>query len=161
MRRMGSVAAVIVAVVALGGVWGFGNERADAAAENEMERRGCSEATLRGAYGIQMQGTRPSGPGGPIESAVGVVIRHYDGRGEFSQVDNVKGFISGLVPDREGFGTYEVNANCTGVTHFQPGPGISIEERFVIVNKGREVLSMVSSPPPVMITTTQKKIDWR
>ena len=120
--------------------------------------RPCSEATLRGTYGIQMQGTRPSGPGGPIESANGVVIRHYDGKGQFTQVDNVKGSISGWVPDREGFGTYEVNADCTGVTNFQPGPGISIEERFVIVNWGREVLSMVSSPPPVMITTIQEKI---
>jgi hypothetical protein len=120
--------------------------------------RRCSEATLRGAYGIQMQGTRPSGPGGPIETVIGVVIRHYDGQGQFTQVDNVKGSISGWVPDREGFGKYEVNADCTGVTNFQPGPGITIEERFLIVKGGREVLSMVSSPPPVMITTVQKKI---
>jgi len=102
-----------------------------------------------------------TGPGGPIESVVGVVIRRYDGHGGFTQVDNVKGSISGLVPDREGFGTYEVNEDCTGATHFQPGPGITIEEKLVIVNKGREVLSMVSNPPPVMITTIQRKIGWR
>lgn len=118
----------------------------------------CNDATLKGDYGIQLLGTRPSGPGGPIESVVGVVIRNYDGEGQFTQVDNVKGSISGWVPDREGSGTYEVNEDCTGSTLFQPAPGVSIEERFVIVNKGREVLSMVSTPPPFMITTIQKKI---
>jgi hypothetical protein len=157
---MGWSGAAAVAGVALGGAWGFGNERV-AADGDRTAGRGCTAATLRGAYGIQMQGSRPSGPGGPIESVVGVVIRHYDGHGEFTQVDNVKGSLSGLVPDREGSGTYEVNADCTGVTLFQPGPGISIEERFIIVNKGREVVSMVSSPLPVMVTTVQKKITWR
>ena len=160
MRRMGWAGVITVAVVASCGTWGFGVGRVDASGDHDG-RRGCSEATLRGAYGIQMQGTRPSGPGGPIESVVGVVIRHYDGRGGFSQVDNVKGSITGLVPDREGFGTYEVNEDCTGATHFQPGPGITIDEKFVIVKKGREVLSMVATPAPVMITTVQRKIAWR
>jgi hypothetical protein len=155
---MGWAASITVAVAAsLGGVWG-GTSRVDASGDHDGDGRGCREATLRGAYGIQMQGTRPSGPGGPIESVVGVVIRHYDGHGEFTQVDNIKGSISGLVPDREGFGTYEVNEDCTGVTHFQPGPGITIDEKFVIVNKGREVLSMVASPAPTM-TTVQREID--
>jgi len=161
MRRMGWAGAVTAAVVALGGVWGFGVGSVDASGDHAAGRRECSEATLRGAYGIQMQGTRPSAPGGEIESVVGVVFRHYDGRGEFTQVDNVKGSISGLAPDRPGSGTYTVNADCTGATLFQPGPGFTIEERFVIVNRGQEVRSMVASPLPVMITTVQKKIDWR
>ena len=58
----------------------------------------------------------------------------------------------------EGSGTYEVNADCTGATSFQPAPGVTIEERFVIVNQGQELVSRVSNPPPVMITTIQKKI---
>jgi hypothetical protein len=157
---MGWVGALAAASVVVGGAWAA-SPATVAASGDGAGRRGCREATLRGAFGIQMQGTRPSGPGGPIESMVGVVIRHYDGQGEFTQVDNVKGSISGLVPDREGFGTYEVNEDCTGVTRFQPGPGLLIEERFVIVNEGREVLSMVATPAPVMVTTVQKKIDWR
>jgi hypothetical protein len=161
MRRMGWAGAITAAAVALGGVWGLGNAGVAAAGHDAAERRGCSEATLRGAFGIQMQGTRPSAPGGAIESVVGVVIRHYDGHGEFTQVDNVKGSISGLAPDRPGSGTYTVNADCTGATLFQPGPGLTIQERFVIVDKGREVRSMVASPLPVMMTTVQKKIDGR
>ena len=89
---------------------------------------------------------------------IGVVYRRYDGRGGFTQVDNVKGSITGIVPGRPGSGTYEVNADCTGATLFQPGPGITIEERFVIVEQGREVLSMVVSPLPVMMTTVQRRM---
>ncbi len=61
-------------------------------------------ATLRGDYGGQIEGTRPA-PGGLTESVIGVVIRTYDGQGNFSQIDNVKGSITGTVADRSGFGT--------------------------------------------------------
>ena len=111
-----------------------------------------------------MEGTRPAGPPPgpglppPIESVVGVVTRTYDGQGGFVQIDNIKGSITGIVPDRPGSGTYEVNANCSGVTRFEPGPGILIEERLVIVDGGREVFSIVSSPALTMVATVQKKV---
>jgi len=162
MRRMGWAGVSIVAAAALVGAQGFGSERDDEkSGDGHAKARGCSEATLKGAYGIQMQGTRPVGPGGPVESLIGVVIRVYDGHGQFTQVDNVKGSITGIVPDREGSGTYEVNADCSGVTHFEPGPGISIEERLVIVDEGSEVFSIVSSPLPLMVSSVQKKVDAR
>jgi hypothetical protein len=126
--------------------------------EELRHRRGCSEATLRGTFGIQITGTRPSAPGGPIESVIGVVVRTYDGQGSFTQVDNVKGSISGTVPDREGFGTYQVNENCTGIAQLQPGPGILLEERLVIVDGGREVRSATILPAPVMVTGVHKKM---
>jgi hypothetical protein len=139
---------------------GAGGIRADTVQENERGRhRQCSVATLRGDYGIQIQGTRPSGPGGPIESVVGVVIRTYDGNGSFEQIDNVHGSISGTVPDRPGFGTYVVNANCTGVAYLQlPGPPFTIEERLVIVDNGLELSSATMNPPPVMVTSVHHKI---
>src|SRR5262249_11513312 len=96
--------------------------------------RQCSEATIRGEYGSEIQGTRPI-PGGGTESVIGVVWRSYDGHGNIEQTDNIKGSVTGLpVQDRPGFGTYEVNADCTGTTRFDPGPGIHLEERFVIVD---------------------------
>ena len=72
-------------------------------------RKPCNEATVRGDYGIQIQGTRPAPgvPGGPIESVIGIVHRTYDGRGNFTQVSNLKGSITGTNPDSESFGTYE------------------------------------------------------
>lgn len=162
MRRVmsASVAAVTLGVVVVV-AQGFTAAVADAEHRPAAPPPHCSVATLRGAYGIQGQGTRPSAPGGPIESAIGVVLRIYDGAGQFTQVDNIKGSISGITPDRPGFGTYEVNEDCTAVAHFQPGPGISLEERMVIVAGGDEILSIVSSPLPVMMSSRQTRVSGR
>jgi hypothetical protein len=127
--------------------------------ENNEHGQGkqCSEATVGGDYGIQIQGTRPA-PGGLIESVIGVVLRNYDGHGSFSQVSNVKGSITGTVPDSPGFGTYEVNADCTGIVRFQAAPGVVIEERLVVVDNGREIRTAVMVPAPVMITGVHQRI---
>ena len=120
----------------------------------------CSEATVRGDYGSQIQGTRPAPgvPGGPTESVIGVLLRTYDGQGNFSQVSNVKGSISGTVPDSEAFGTYEVHPDCTGIIRFVPFPGSLVEERLVIVDDGREIRAAVMVPTPVVITSVQQRI---
>jgi hypothetical protein len=115
---------------------------------------------VRGDYGIQIQGTRPA-PGGLIESVIGIVLRNYDGRGSFSQVSNVKGSLTGTVPDSQGIGTYEVNADCTGVVRFQPAPGVLLEERLVIVDNGREIRTAVMVPAAVMITGVHQRIHSR
>jgi len=120
----------------------------------------CSEATLRGDYGIQIQGTRPA-PGGLTESVIGIVLRNYDGRGNFNQVSNVKGSITGTVPDSPGFGTYEVNSDCTGIVRFEAAPGVLLEERLVIVDNGREIRTAVMVPAPVMITGVHQRIHTR
>ena len=126
--------------------------------EAHADGGGCSEATLRGAYGIQLQGTQPAGPDGRIESVVGVVRRVYDGKGQFTQVANVKGSITGIVPDLEGSGTYEVAEDCTGVATFEPVPGVVITEKLVIVALGLEVFTIVSDPPLNMVSAVHKKI---
>jgi hypothetical protein len=161
MRRVVSASVAMVALGVLVAAQGFPSQRPDENNSSSGRQRGCSVATLRGAYGIQVQGTRPAAPGGPTESVIGVVLRIYDGAGQFTQVDNIKGSITGLSPDRPGFGTYEVNEDCTAVAHFQPGPGISLEERMVIVAGGDEVLSIVSSPAPVMMSGRQTRVSGR
>ena len=133
-------------------------------ADGQDDERGrwkpCSEATVRGDYGIQIQGTRPA-PGGLTESVIGIVLRTYDGQGNFSQVSNVKGSITGTVPDSQSFGTYEVNPDCTGIIRFQPVPGILIEERLVIVDNGREIRAAVMVPTAVVITSVHQRIHRR
>jgi hypothetical protein len=158
MRRMGWAATAAATVaVAIGGARIM-------SADGQDDERGrwkpCSEATVRGDYGIQIQGTRPA-PGGLAESVIGVVFRTYDGQGSFSQVSNVKGSITGTVPDSQGFGTYEVNSDCTGRIRFQPGPGILIEERLVIVDNGREIRAAVMVPTAVAITSVHQQIHRR
>jgi len=123
----------------------------------------CSEATLRGTYGIQIQGTRPAAPPAPagsIESVIGVIVRHYDGNGNFTQVNNEKGSIGGNGPvDREGSGTYQVNEDCSGSHELHiPGVPNPVTDRFVIVDHGREVRHFVVSPVPVMVTGVSQRI---
>ena len=155
---MAAVTAAVTAAVVLGGARMIG---ADGQENNDRGRvKQCSEATVRGDYGIQIQGTRPA-PGGLIESVIGVVLRNYDGYGSFSQVSNVKGSITGTVPDSQGFGTYEVNADYTGIVRFQAAPGVVIEERLVIVDNGREIRTAVMVPTAVMITGVHQRIHSR
>jgi hypothetical protein len=155
MRRV-EMATILAATLAVGA----GSRALGSANHPDDSRRphGCTNETLKGRYGIQIQGTRPSAPGGPVESVIGVVTREYDGLGQFTQVDNVKGSISGWVPDRVGGGTYEVSADCTAIVHAQPGPNILLEERLVIVGDGREVLSATMMPPPVMVTAIARRL---
>ncbi len=160
MRHMG-LAAGMVALVLLTAAQGTG------AVEQHGDRLGqgreCSVATLRGTYGLQIQGTRPAPPPAPpgtIESVIGVNIRHYDGKGNFTQIGNDKGSVSGSGPvDREGFGTYQVNEDCTGSHELQiPGVPFLVTDRFVIVDHSREIRSFTVTPTPLMVTGVSKKI---
>lgn len=163
MRRTGWIVVVLAAagVVAVAGAGGA-NEWPNAPGES-AERSGhrCNLGTLRGSYGIQIQGTRPSSPGGPTETVVGLVMRRYDGKGAFTQVGNLKGSISGWVPDVESFGTYEVSSNCTAAAFLEPAPGVLIEERLVIVDGGNVLYSAPMLPPPVMLSAIQRRVTSR
>jgi len=134
---------------------GFGAS-AHALGADEPGKR-CSDAMLKGSYGIQMQGTRIL-PGGVTESGIGVVIRHYDGQGGVTQVDNIKWSITGWVPDRPGEGKYHVNDDCSVVIDFEPVPGFLIQERAVLVDSSHEVRSITVLPPTIMVTSVQIRI---
>lgn len=128
----------------------------------------CSNATLNGAYGVSISGTRPA-PSvlpnllfvpGAIEQAIGVAIQIFDGQGTFSQTDNVKGSISGIVPDRPGSGIYSVNSDCTGTyTLNNKGVPFPIVTHIVIVDSGSEFRGIVVSPQPVMVTANGRKMN--
>lgn len=158
MRRIAWAAAAVATVaVGIGGGRVIG-------ADGQNDERGlskqCSAATVRGDYGIQIQGTRPA-PGGLTEAVIGIVLRTYDGEGNFSQVSNLKGSITGTNPDSQSFGTYEVNDDCTGIIRAQPLPGVVIEERMVIVDNGREIRAAVMAPTAVVITSVHQRIHQR
>lgn len=113
----------------------------------------CSNATLHGRYGIQMQGTNVA-PNGTPQSLIGVVNRYYDGKGGLWQLDSIKGTVSGIVPNRYGVGSYQVSDDCSVVLTFNPAPGVMIEERGVIVDNGFEVRTITVTPPTTMVTAT-------
>ena len=97
-----------------------------------------------------------------IQTVIGVVTRTYDGMGNFTQIDNIHGSVTGWVPNRPGSGTYQVNPDCTFATQFVPGPGAPvIEERGVIVEHGKELYTVTVAPMPSMVSTHSERIDRR
>jgi hypothetical protein len=127
-------------------------------ANEDGRGRACSNRTLHGDYGILVSGTAPTSPT-QTEQFVGTALRTYDGRGNFTHLDSTHGQISGMLLDRTGSGTYEVNADCTGTaTMFLHGVPFPVISSFVIVDQGREVDEAVMSPPPAMVTAVQRRV---
>jgi hypothetical protein len=90
------------------------------------------------------------------------VKRTFDGMGNFTQIDNIHGSVTGWTPDRPGSGTYQVNPDCTFATQFVPGPGAPvIEERGVIVELGNELHSATVTPTETMVSAHSQRIDRR
>jgi len=120
--------------------------RSEAAAQNRGDGPTCSVHTLRGAYGLVGNGVRGLGPAAS-ESFVTVSMVTYDGDGNFTASGVSHGELTGVrgegVPVS---GTYFVNPDCTGgQTTLIPGVP-PLEDRFVIVDNGREVRTVVISP---------------
>lgn len=127
----------------------------------QLSAGACSNATLNGAYGVALSGTRPN-PTNPssMEQVIGTVIQIFDGFGNFTQTDNVKGSQSGITFDRPGLGTYSINVDCTGTyTINVAGSPFPIVNRFVIVDGGREFRAVVVSPQAVMVTANGRKVN--
>jgi hypothetical protein len=127
----------------------------------------CSNATLKGAYGLAIGGTRPApfvAPEarafvGQIEQVLGTVIQIFDGNGNFTQVDNVKGSVAGIVPDRPGRGTYTVNPDCSETQIVSPPNQAPITSKGVIVDGGKEFRQNTVSPDAFMISAIGRKIN--
>jgi len=125
-----------------------------ATAANDDGPRGCTNRTLRGDYGILVSGIRGLGPG-VAESFVGTALRTYDGDGQFTQIDNGHGEITGFRQDVPAYGTYEVHANCSGTSLiYFPGAPSPVETAFVIVAHGDEVKDAVMAPARNIVTAS-------
>ena|SRR5687767_1865413 len=128
------------------------------AAHDNGRGRGCSERTLRGDYGGLASGVRlvPFGPNaGKTETIVSTSLRTYDGAGNFTESGaDLHGQLTGVTVDPGGiFGTYEVNADCTGKsTRYVPGVPFPIVSNFVVVDSGRHVKEAVMEPTPSVVT---------
>jgi hypothetical protein len=127
----------------------------------------CSNESLKGAYGLIIAGTRPAPfipagkPGyiGQMEDVLGSVVQIFDGKGTFTQVDNVKGTIAGIVPDRPGRGTYLVSPDCSTTQIVSPPGQAPITSKGVLVDGGREFRQFTVSPDTFMISTVGRKMN--
>jgi hypothetical protein len=114
-----------------------------AVAQSKSETIGggrCSDRTLKGDYGFALEGTFL--PNTPFR---GVVMQHYDGNGNITQVDHI--VVYGAPPPQEwtpGTGTYTVNPDCTGAATLTTPEG-TIYLHFVVVNNGKQINQVVDS----------------
>ena len=103
----------------------------------------CSNNTLSGDYGLAVDATL-LGPGLPLRA---VVMQHYDGRGNITQVDHV--IVNGMPPAQEwtpGTGTYTVNPDCTGTeVVYSPSVPNPLHIHFVVVNNGKQINQVVDA----------------
>lgn len=117
----------------------------------ESHERHCSNRTLFGDYGFTLEGLLLEVPGvtlppGATIQLRGVVLQHYDGRGNLRQVDHV--VVNGIPPTEDwtpGSGIYSVNPDCTGtaVINVPDNPLAPINVHFVVVKQGREIHQVV------------------
>jgi hypothetical protein len=134
--------------------------------------QGCTNAGLEGSFGFTITGTRPSAPGGPVETIVGVAMTNFDGYGNLTQTDNIHGSISGLVtPNRPGTGTYTINPDCTGTMTLMNAGAPPLTLAIVLVDNGNEVRTAVmnptatvtpgTTPPQVIVTSNGRRVVTR
>jgi hypothetical protein len=103
----------------------------------------CSNRTLFGDYGLTVEATL-LGPNLPLRA---LVMQHFDGKGNLTQVDHV--VVGGVPPAQEwtpGTGTYTVNPDCTGAAVINsPSVPAPLHIHFVVVNSGKQMFQVVDA----------------
>jgi hypothetical protein len=97
----------------------------------------CSNRTLRGSYALNIDGTIIAGPNRLLLR--GVAMREFDGLGNLNQVDftTING-VPARTDWRSGWGTYELNPDCTGTMEIIQSDGSpSLRLRLVVADRGR------------------------
>jgi hypothetical protein len=143
LRRMTPVAMAIglAGTLALGSRW---SARAHA---DDDDGGQCSNRTLHGDYGFDIDGTILAGPRAGLLR--GVAMTHFDGLGGLSQVDFATSNGVPSWPDwRPVTGTYDLNPDCTGTAELVPSDGSpTLHLRLVVVDRGRQIRTIVIGNP--------------
>jgi hypothetical protein len=151
-----SVSKLSVIAALLTMVYGFSIKVPSARADDEEGRgRGCSNATLHGAYGLTIDATTTPGPGLPFR---GVVLQTYDGAGHLTIRDHI---VFDGTPETDswtpGTGVYLIHPDCTGVATFNlPSEGPPLKVHFVVVEGGCKLREVIDENA---ITVTGEKVD--
>ena len=112
--------------------------------------RYCTDAVLNGDYGLVATGTRGT-PTGVLETFVTVAMVKYDGNGNFTSTGTSHGSVTG-VRTSAATGTYHVNRDCTGTETTNISGAPPLVDSFVIVDRGREVRTVVTLPASTVAT---------
>jgi hypothetical protein len=124
-------------------VWAVGGT-ARVGAQSDESR--CSNQTLRGNYGGSFDG-QISTPAGTVLLR-GLVLTQLDGSGNLRQMDFVT--ANGAPPaggewSPPSLGTYQIAPDCTGVAEIVQGNGNILRQRWIVVNRGREIRAVVEA----------------
>jgi len=118
---------------------------------------GCSNATLRGSYGIRVTGNVLSRPAAGPTASVG--IAQYDGGGQLtaSLTQRVNGAAGPTTVSNQFTGTYSVNPDCTveDVWHNVATGGSSTHES-TITDHGRGFFLIATSGTGVVTAEARK-----
>jgi hypothetical protein len=110
----------------------------------------CSNASLRGSFGVTNTGTII---GVGALSAVGVVT--FDGQGNHVGFDTIS-LNGSIIPKLTFTGTYKVNSDCTGSDTENFQNGLTIQRNFVVVDGGREIRFIVTNSGNAVTAVAQK-----
>jgi hypothetical protein len=107
----------------------------------------CSNRTLRGSYAFNIDGTILAGPNRLLLR--GLAMTQFDGHGSLSQVDftTIDGAPAGT-DWRSGWGSYEINSDCTGTMEIIQSDGSpTLHLRLVVADHGRTIYNVVEGSP--------------
>jgi len=113
----------------------------------DEDGRTCSNATLKGDYAFTVSGTRPSGPGAPLEQFVGWTITTFDGDGGGTQIGASHGSINGDSDDDSGTLTYSLNPDCSGTATLQLSNNRPLIRLWIVVMDDAKEPRAVSRAP--------------
>ena len=108
----------------------------------------CNNASLRGDYAFQIDGTNGNGP----FAAVGK--NTYDGKGNLSGAIVIS--TNGAIIRASYIGGYTLNADCTGTKWATLDVGLTVNFDFVVDSNLREIRMIVTDPGATVSGTARK-----
>jgi hypothetical protein len=102
----------------------------------------CTNQTIQGVYGGAFEGTISLGPS--LAELRGLVRTRFDGRGNLTQDEFTT--LNGVAPSpewRASTGFYQLEADCTGTAEIFLPDGMTLRQRWIVVDGGREILAIV------------------
>jgi hypothetical protein len=137
-RSISTVLKMAMLVTVICGLLASASSAMAQSATSESHDGHCSNRTLSGDYGFTLEGIILA----PNFQIRGVVMQHYDGNGNITQVDHV--VLNGMPPAQEwtpGTGSYTVNSDCTGSAVLHTPTELKLH--FVVVKHGTEIRQVV------------------
>ena len=129
----------------------------------KADNKGCSVASLRGAFADKDTGFIIPGPNAAPVPFAGVNLIVFDGRGNMTATGF--GSVGGSTGSQTETGTYTVNPDCTGTYTVTVNPGAFTVHAYFVIGDGMSELQIIVTDPGNIITCVARRQfpvgDWR